>query len=161
MKSRHAIALSLISALSAVGLTQAIADAAPTEPGWFQHHGWGHGRHGGVDRLCADDAATQIDMLIGIVPGLLKLNDAQGEAWQDLAASLRTATTTYGEACAGLGAQPEDANAVERLTRAETLLEAGLAAIAHVRPSFERFYATLDDDQKATVDDMLTGHHGG
>ena len=78
----------------------------------------------------------------------LRLNDIQREQLGVLSRMVAFARNTVNFAC-----QPEDGlSAPDRLTTAETRLDAMLDAIKQVQPALEEFLATLSDQQKAQFD---------
>jgi hypothetical protein len=78
----------------------------------------------------------------------LRLNDIQREQLGVLSRMDAFARNTVNFAC-----QPEDGlSAPDRLTTAETRLDAMLDAIKQVQPALEEFLATLSDQQKAQFD---------
>jgi hypothetical protein len=126
-------------------------------PGGFGGHGFHGGRHhGGMNALCGGGSAYMIDRVDGFVRRHLDLDPNQKAAWDGVVDSADDARRKLRDACADRddwsGTTPE------RLARMETLMAAGLDAVREVRPRFDAFYATLSDDQKATLDDAGPRH---
>ena len=180
MRRTHVIAISLVSAVSAAGLTHALAGPNWTPPvlmaeaahgnshGWTSSHsvphqrGWSHRPGGkGHGRFCSriqedglDPALTAIEQAAGFTP-------PQNAAWSELKGEIRAAGASIEDACGEAADSESPAPAPHRLARLETLLTAGLAGLRRVRPAFERLYATLSKEQKATFNSLMTGkgHH--
>jgi hypothetical protein len=158
MKTRYALALTIASALSAAGLSPANADSGRGDGA--RHHryfAWHGPRHSGFDEVCAADFQPHVETLLGFLRDSLDLTAAQQEPWDNFARALRSGTTTFSEACHN--ASTDDLSATERLAQAETVLEAGLAAVQHVRRAYTVFYGALDDTQKQHIDELMTRRH--
>lgn len=112
-------------------------------------HGGRHRGHG-IRHLCDDARTERLDAGIRFVEAFFSFNDEQKPAWEALEAALREGSETIGQHCAAMRGKPSDTPG--RFERLETLLTAGLDVVRKVRPAFARFYATLNDDQKAAVD---------
>ena len=177
MRRTQVIAISLISAVSAAGLTHALAGPNTTPPilmaeaahgggatghsgahrrGWWHRPGGeGHGRFcGGIGGGRLDHALDAVEEAAGFTP-------PQSTAWSELKDEIHASGTSIEDAC-GDAADPETATpAPHRLARLETLLSVGLASLRRVRPAFERLYATLSEEQKKSFDSLMTGnrHH--
>ena len=138
-------------AASLVGPRAALAASA-------HYRGWGHHRGRGFDRICSDQRAERLENGIEFADAFLRLEPSQTEAWNKLTASLRAGSDRVGKACETLqsGGWPE--KAPEKLAALETVMTAGLDIVKEVRPSFDAFYATLDDKQKAALDSVLERH---
>ncbi len=98
---------------------------------------------GGCDPRAAGLAEWRIDR----IAQLIGPNEVQRAALETLrAASLKAAETVVADC-------PQDLplSATSRLETIEKRLEAMLVAIKTVRPAFDAFYATLNDEQKARI----------
>jgi hypothetical protein len=164
-KAKLIAALAVAGGLGALGAGAIAQPQGEARPG-FQlaqdgGHGW-HRRGGGprhMARLCDEERRSDwIDARIERVEGAVELRSEQEEAWAGLTETVRAASARVGEACAEVTAAGRPQNASEHLARTETMLSTGLAIVQEVRPAFDDFYATLDDDQKATIDRMT--RHG-
>lgn len=87
----------------------------------------------------------------------VKPTDAQKASFEDFKTATRQAAEKLRSACPKDTAD-KDADApktrpspIERLARTQTTLEASLEAIKIVRPAAEKFYASLNDEQKAKL----------
>lgn len=128
-------------------------------PGSGPGYGWGPGMmmgpgmmgwgESGADRgaMCDPRAAGLAEWRMQRIERQIKLTDAQKTALEQLRAASTKAAETISTAC------PRDlpAGASARMEVMEKRLEAMLAAIKTVRPAFDAFYATLDDEQKARL----------
>jgi hypothetical protein len=69
-------------------------------------------------------------------------------------ADLRAASTRAAEALASACPRDIPRTSAQRMAFMERRMEAMLAAIKIVRPTFEAFYATMTDEQKARLDSV-------
>jgi hypothetical protein len=124
-------------------------------PGGFGFHG-GHHRGGGMHALCGGGSTYMIDRIDGYVRRHLDLDANQKASWDEVLDTADDARRKLRDACADR--DDWSGSAPERLAQMETLMAAGLDAVREVRPRFDAFYATLSDDQKATLDDAGPRH---
>ena len=61
-------------------------------------------------------------------------------------------------ACDELDQAEDPMQAPDALARAESLLTAGLEVVREVRPAFDRFYATLSEEQQEALDQLVNRH---
>lgn len=122
------------------------------------HRGWGQGRGRGFARICSDQRSERLENAIEFADAFLKLEAGQTEAWTKLTASLRAGSARVGKACDTLKTEGWPDKAPGKLAAVETVMTAGLDIVKEVRPSFDAFYATLDDKQKAAIDGLLDRH---
>jgi hypothetical protein len=160
-------------AVPAVGLTLAFAtvdtlrtttveaaEAAVTQVAFGGHQGWGRGRHGrGLAHLCSDRRDERIDDAIGFIEDFVDFTPPQTAAWNDLTKAVRESSATIGEACGDLGDVDADGNAPARLALIESLATTGLDVLKRVRPPFDAFYQTLDEDQQKRLDKLFNRGH--
>ena len=97
------------------------------------------------------------DELLGYVERRLELGPEQSEAWSELAGAVRDGAEMLGEARRGWREDAPPASAREALSRLDLSLTTAAAAVRRLRPLFESFHATLDEAQRRTLDDLLTG----
>jgi hypothetical protein len=171
-------------AVAAVGAIAIIAGATAVSaqygPGWGGGYGWGRAGpmgQGGFDRrarfamFCANNTARYQPVARAYVKADLNLNPAQSAEFDKLADVLMPAMEAIkAEACNNFGART--APAPEKLEKlAGILRKAADAAEQSVAPA-KTFYAQLDDQQKARVEQLTErrggmrrgwhgGHHGG
>lgn len=118
-------------------------------------YGWGPGMMmgpgmmawSGGGMLCDPRAAGLAEWRIDRIERLISPNEAQRAALDNLrAASVKAAETVLADC------PPElPVSATGRLETIEKRLNAMLTAVRLVRPAFDAFYATLDDEQKARI----------
>jgi hypothetical protein len=166
-KAKLIVALAVAGGLGALGAGAIAQSDGEARPGFHLAHDGGHGwRRGGAPRhmarLCDEERRSGwIDARIERIESAVELTSEQTEAWAGLTEAVRAASERVGETCAEVREAGRPQNASDRLARAETVLSTGLAVVQEVRPAFDDFYATLDDDQKATIDGMIgRGHRG-
>lgn len=159
MKTRNVIIASAVAGLALVGgLSLAAPDWQAVRPALSavgEGHGGHFGRHGHghrLGRLCSERRDERLADLVGFVESFVDFTPEQSTAWSGLTTALDDGSKRIDAACTALEAAGRPETAPDRLARLETLLEAGLDAVREVRPAFEGFYATLDDQQKAAVD---------
>jgi hypothetical protein len=109
-------------------------------PGFLGARGWG--------AMCSPRAAGLAEWRVEQIERSVRPTEAQRAALNDLKTVSVKAAETIAAAC------PHDfpETSIGRLSVMEQRLEAMLGAIKTVRPSFEAFYAVLNDDQKARLD---------
>ena len=167
MKRRHAVIIALVSAAAAAGLTAAPAPGslyavsaaeAGSSDSRRAHIGGRHGMRGdhGPGRLCSTANGDHIDDGIQFIERFVGFTPDQALPWQDLSGEVRAASGLIAKACEDLKDASAPATAPERLARLEAAVVTGLEALRRVRPAFERFYAVLDDKQKAALDGLAT-----
>jgi len=108
--------------------------------------GWGG--PGGMRAICDPRAAGLAEWRMERIERLIKPNDAQRAALD----GLRTASTKAAETIAAACPREFPVSASARMELMEKRLDAMLTAVKTVRPAFDAFYATLNDEQKARVD---------
>ena len=108
--------------------------------------GWGGGM-GGMGAVCDPRGAGLAEWRMERIERLITPNEAQRTALNDL----RTASTKAAEIIAAACPREFPASATARLELMEKRLDAMQQAIKTVRPAFDAFYATLNDEQKARV----------
>jgi hypothetical protein len=157
-KFNSASRLFAASALAILSLT-GIAEAQPSDrgregprdlmrgPGMMDRHEFG--------RLCSPRAAGFAEWRVGRLERVVKPTDAQRAKFDEFKAASSKAAEAMRAAC------PADAptSMVGRVEAMEKRLEAMLQAVKTVRPAFEAFYATLTDDQKASLNSRPRRDH--
>ena len=130
--------------LAAVGVVYAhqAHTAQPPVPGRY-----------GVDEVCRD--LNMYDSMKVTVPLLLRLDERQTQSWKGVETALTDARKPVEAGCGRLSAIPETGAATTRAARLEVVLNSSLDALRRVRPSFDRFYATLNDGQRKQVDKLF------
>ena len=127
-------------------------------------HGWGRGMMmgpgmmgmGGMGGMCDPRGAGLAEWRMERIERLVNPNDAQRAALDNL----RNASTKAAEIVAAACPREFPASATGRLELMEKRLDAMQQAIRTVRPAFDAFYATLNDEQKARVNTSGPRHWG-
>jgi hypothetical protein len=104
----------------------------------------------GYRRLCSPQSVGLYQLRMTWIERLLKLSDAQKPLLNELSARSMEARAAITAACPK---EPLETTSV-RLAAMEMRLDALSEALKLVRPAYERFYASLDDRQKAVVEAM-------
>jgi hypothetical protein len=86
------------------------------------------------------------------VPLLLRLDERQIGSWKNVESALTDARHPVENGCGKLQSLPATSEATAQAARLEVVLASSLDALRKVRPSFDRFYATLNPDQRRQVD---------
>lgn len=115
-------------------------------PGMMGGGGRG-GRGGMMAGMCDPRGAGLAEWRMERVERLITPTDAQRTALS----ALREASTKAAETIAAACPREFPASASARMELMEKRLETMLAAIKTVRPAFDAFYATLNDEQKARL----------
>ena len=156
-KSRN-LRLGGLTAVALV-LTSAVAIAQPgPRTSWFDGPGWGPGMMmgpgmmgaGGFNFMCNPRAAGFAEWRIARIEAAVRPTEAQRGALNELRTASAKAAETISAACTS----DFPTKSTERLEAMEKRVEAMLQAIKTVRPAFDGFYASLDDQQKARLDDI-------
>lgn len=161
------VALGVIAGAGALGTMVVAQDAPRGAPGFERMHaerggpGWGRHHRGGMGfaRLCDDERrAAWIESHVDLIESFAEFTPEQTEAWTGFKEAVNTASETVGEACEEAREAGRPENAPERLARAEAMITTGLSVVHEIRPAFEAFYASLDEDQQRALDRMMARH---
>jgi hypothetical protein len=101
-------------------------------------------------QICGDDFSELARLPIEQIKGAMRSSEDQRAALDELANASSEAAQAVSTACPTQAALTAPA----RLKAMQTRLEAMKAAIARVRTPFEKFWETLDADQKAQLKDF-------
>jgi len=133
-------------------------------PGGLRGYGWGPGRMmgpgmmgwSGGGMMCDPRAVGLAEWRMDRIEQLIGPNEAQRAALDTLRTASAKAAETVTAAC------PQDfpASATGRLETIEKRFDAMLTAIKIVRPAFDAFYATLNDEQKARINNRGSSRWG-
>jgi len=147
-------AAGLIAIMSAVP-----AGAQPFGPGWGPGGMMGPGMMGPGPRgagACNPRTAGLAAWRIDLVERSIQPTDAQ----RPLLDALKTASTQAAQTIAAACPRILASTPPERLEAMEKRLEAMLQAVKTVRPAFDAFYASLNEEQKSRLDALSPGHWG-
>jgi hypothetical protein len=145
---------SVAIAALALGVMPASAQPAPGgqgpgPAGWGPGTMMGPGMMGGrgFGFMCNPRAAGLAEWRLARIEAAVHPTDSQRAALNEL----RSASTKAAEQIAAACKTPMPDKPTERLAAMESRLEAMLQAVKTVRPAFDGFYATLDEQQKARL----------
>ena len=106
----------------------------------------------GRRRFCDARSVGLTQLQTTWVARLLKPNETQKKALDDLAAASGKAIDIFASACPKRA--PRLQTAPEQFEMMEKRIENAMQAVRTVRPAFSAFYASLDDKQKAKLDEL-------
>jgi hypothetical protein len=150
-----------VTATAVIGVGAAYADRAGMGVGSFGRGSGGQFRH-----FCATDQSYIAGRIADRLTERLKLTDPQKASLKDLQDTFVKAAADAKTACNGT---PDTATMIERLAATQQRTEAMLNLMKAMQPKLEAFYATLEDTQKASFNEMgqrgrfmhPRWHHGG
>ena len=119
---------------------------------------WHSRENRGIARLCREPSSRWARHGAEHIEDELTLNTQQKAALGKVTEKLNALTAAVYKACTTNVSATVDSSAPEKLAVIEGMTEAALTAMKEVRVAFAEFYATLDSDQKAQVDDFF--QHG-
>lgn len=126
--------------------------------GWHDGDGRGHAR--GMEMICSDRRDRRIENGLAFVEGFVNFTPEQTTAWSELTDAVRAGSATIGESCEELENAGVPESALDGLRHFEAMATTGLDILQRIRPAFERFYATLSDEQKKALDDLIAHRSG-
>lgn len=138
---------------------------ARPDPGYgLRGYGWGPGMMmgpgmmggSGMGAMCDPRGAGLAEWRMERIERLISPTEAQRAALDDL----RTASAKAAEIVAAACPREFPASATARLELMEKRLDAMQQAIKTVRPAFDAFYATLNEEQKARINTSGPRHWG-
>jgi hypothetical protein len=138
----------------AVGFVVAVATIAHAQQ---QQRSPANGQYRyGVAEVCRD--LNMYEALKPTVPMLLGLNQRQAASWKDVEVALVDAKRPLETGCGRLRSMPAGGAANAQAARLEVVLASSLDAVRRVRPSFDKFYATLDASQRRQIDKIFENY---
>lgn len=154
---RSAMPLVALIAALVLGTNATLAQPGPRGPDGPGWGGWGPGMMmgpgmmggAGLGRgLCNPRAAGLAEWRIEAIERAVRPTEAQRASLNELKTASTKAAETVAAAC------PRDfpATPTARLELMEKRLDAMLQAVKTVRPAFDSFYASLDDEQKKRLE---------
>ena len=135
-----------VTATAVIGVGAAYADRAGMGVGSF-----GRGSGGQFQHFCATDQSYIAGRIADRLTERLKLTDPQKASLKDLQDAFVKAAADAKTVCNGT---QDTATVIGRLAAAEQRTEAMLNLMKAMQPKLEAFYATLDDTQKASFNQM-------
>ena len=112
-------------------------------------HGGGRGGTGGGASLCS--SAALLDLSLSNVDIMIKTSGNQTTALSELKKVAKENSDNISRVCAGDSPMSVPA----KLAAAEKRLDAMLFGARKLKPVAERFYATLNDEQRAQVNNLV------
>jgi len=110
----------------------------------------GNSSGGGPDQICGQQSNGVVQLPIDEIAKAVAPDDTQKTALEDL----RKATASAAESLKGSCPTATPLTVTGRLDAVQKRLQAMLDAVKTVRPSLEKFYASLSDEQKARFNTM-------
>ncbi len=154
MKRNHTIIASLILAAGLSGV--AIAQGGRSMGGCDGMGPMGMGQSGQMGKQggMKVDPAQRAERHLSMLKGQLKISPEQEPLWQAYAEKMKA---DAGKGMHAMRDQMADTKltAPERMTKMQTLMEEHLTKMKGVHDSFNRLYAALTPEQKATADQHL------
>jgi hypothetical protein len=153
-------------AVSGAAIAQGGPGRAPGERGWGMWDGgmmgpgsgmmgwgmwggrvpWGRGPEGMLDR---------VEGRLAFVKAELKITEAQTPAWNDLAATIRSAAKQHNERMKTVFKEAQEKTLLERLDAQEQFMGARIDEIKQIKGSLKALYAVLSDEQKKEADSVV------
>jgi LTXXQ motif family protein len=169
MKSNR---LTKLSAAAAVAVCLGGAAAAQGGPGRMGERGWGMwgmwGNDGpgwgmGMGMWGRGPGARGADWMVDRVEGRLaflktelKITEAQGPAWNQLADVIRTAAKHHNERMKAVFSDDQKSKTLpERIDAQEQFMSIRVEEIKQIKNSLKGLYAVLSEEQKKEADDMV------
>ncbi len=129
----------------------AAGQAAVTLAG-YRH---GHGRGGMERKLCSDARGEHIEAAITFAETFMAFTPEQRAAWDRLTGAVRAGSEKVGETCAETEALRAEKTLPAKLAIAEAATKTAAAVLSDVRPAFDGWYATLNDEQRQALDGLM------
>lgn len=125
--------------------------------------GYRHGGHRGgmAKRLCSDARGEHVEAAITFAETFMAFTPEQRAAWDRLTGAVRAGSEKVGETCAETEALRAEKTMPAKLALAEAATKTAAAVLGDVRPAFDAWYATLSDEQRQALDDLLKHRRGG
>ena len=163
MFAQHSITKLVAVALLTLTFTGP-ASASDDEGGWSRGWGMGHmmrGRGRGPMMGYGEDAMLdRIDGRLAFLKTELKITEAQSEAWNEMATTIRMTSEIHNKMMREMMKEMHDGEFFkkplpDRLVLHETHMEARLEQIKAVREAVDKLYVVLDDTQKKAADEIM------
>jgi hypothetical protein len=154
------------AAVLALSVASAIPAAADDEYGWGgmgmmgRGMGMGMGPGGCGVSFGADAMLDRMDGRLAFLKAELKITDAQKDAWDGLATTIRNNAEVHNAMMKDMMGQMRDGEFFkkplpDRLAIQQTRMETRLQQIKDVKESVDKLYAVLDDNQKKSADEIV------
>lgn len=111
----------------------------------------GRGGQGGFIRLmCSENGAKRLEAAMDRMDDRITLTDDQQALYDTFKSNALAAQTQYADSCVQ-GTRGADTDIVDRLETRQANMKALVAAMDTIIPSFEAYYDSLSDEQKAEM----------
>jgi hypothetical protein len=127
----------------------ALAAAAFASATWGRGGRGGTGAGAGRSNLCA--STTMLDVTLSNVDGLIKTSGSQTTALEELKRIAKENAGNMSRVCNS----DSPMSFTAKLAAAQKRLDVALDGARRLKPVADKFYATLDSEQKALVDDLV------
>ncbi len=114
-----------------------------------------HGRRHGMRALCSEKRTERIDMALEVVESFTTFSTEQESAWNELVVAVNDSDKVIESRCVVLMEEGRPDSLPGWMDRADTMLVVASEIMEKIHPALDSFYATLDDDQKAALDNFL------
>jgi LTXXQ motif family protein len=122
------------------------------------HHSWHHDgkRHG--ENSCSNKSGSFGDYMINRIEKNMDFTTEQEPKWENVKTAFESGQENIKALCSDVkqGGKPEDAPA--RLALMEKFLESKLDTVKKVQPAVDDLYASLDNKQKETFNELTSRH---
>lgn len=156
---KSAAALALVAALAVPAFAEDDDDR-----GWWPRWGMGQmmgewGMRGPMFGWNSDWMVDRIEGRLAFLKTELKITDAQSAAWDELATAIKATAETHNAEMRTMMQEMRDGGFMkrplpDRLTYAQTHLEARVEQIKTLKGAVDKLYAVLDDSQKKAADEI-------
>lgn len=121
------------------------------------HSGYSHhDKMTHVKEMCEEGGKKKIEHLVSYVEERFEFNEAQSREWKRVSDTLYSEENTIIQVCDKLLTRENHETLPARMELMEAVTLTGLEAMQRIRPVIEKFYSTLDEKQKKTMDDLLS-----
>lgn len=161
--------VSILVLVASLGIfTYAAADGASTAPGLllggFKRM---HSRNKHDEKMqhlksyCKEGSNRKIKHIANYIEDRFEFSEIQSQQWNNVVDALYSEETTIQIICDKILTKENHETTPARMELMETVVLTGLEAMQRIRPIITDFYASLDDKQKRTLDDLLSHRRPG
>lgn len=160
MSYSNGITYSLVAAVivATIGLFTINKSYADESMRMDSHKSWHHDgkRHG--ERFCGNKAENFGDFMMYRIEKNMDFTAEQETKWDNVKTAFESGRENIQALCSDLkqNSKPEEAPA--KLAMMEKFLEARLDTVKKVKPAVDDLYASLDDKQKETFNELTSRH---
>lgn len=153
------LGLASLGAVGAWAVSPDIRQGVATGQAAITLAGYRHGRGGMERKLCSDARGEHIEAAITFAETFMAFTPEQRTAWDRLTGAVRAGSEKVGETCAETEALRAEKTLPAKLAIAEAATKTAAAVLSDVRPAFDGWYATLNDEQRQALDGLMK-HRG-